>query len=151
MFPCLNFYIRFFSAFFVNGVKYSAGRKQHFYPDGLTLRCFSILWSFSPQFIPFSFSLSSLRLNHHGNHQTPSEEESWSSAPPILLKSHPHRAVVLRCAILGPSFLFLIEHQSSVSRRVGSQISYTKKSGEVDINKRSTDHVDIGSCMEPLS
>ena len=46
-----------------------------------------------------SFSPASLRLNHHGNHQAPSEEEAWGlsfSAPPILLKSHPNKAVILK-------------------------------------------------------
>lgn len=54
----------------------------------------------SPYFFPFLFSLASLRLNHHGNHLAPSEEEAWGlsfSAPPILFKFHPVKLVVLRC------------------------------------------------------
>lgn len=42
----------------------------------------------------FLFSPASFRLNHHGNHQAPSEEEAWGlsfSAPPFLLKPHPHK------------------------------------------------------------
>lgn len=108
--------------------------------------------------LPLLFAF--LRLNHHGNHQAPSGEEAWALsflAPPILLKFHPHKAMVLRCcalsetilgffcfSILNERMLECIRFQKVGSDRYTKNMETKKKSEKGDKNKSSTDCLHTG-------